>query len=235
MKVLITGTSSGIGHGLAQELVNRGDEVWGISRREPGDLLAKTNYRHLQLDLTDYEQLRDRLGGFLGGAARFDVVILNAGVLGPIKWMNELDVDEMKRVMEINVWANKVLLDLLFDRTQEIKQVVGMSTKASLRSSPGWGPYSVSKAGLNMLMNVYAHEYPKTHFSAFAPGLVDSEIQETISQIHQIDKYPTIKKLQDARHTDAMPDPRAAASMLLEGIKKALQYDSGSFVDVRDM
>jgi len=198
MKVLITGTSSGIGHGLAQELVNRGDEVWGISRREPGDLLAKTNYRHLQLDLTNYEKLRDRLGGFLGGAARFDVVILNAGVLGPIKWMNELDVDEMKRVMEINVWANKVLLDLLFDRTQEIKQVVGMSTKASLRSSPGWGPYSVSKAGLNMLMNVYAHEYPKTHFSAFAPGLVDSEIQETISQIHQIDKYPTIKKLQDA-------------------------------------
>lgn len=101
----------------------------------------------------------------------------------------------MKRVMEINVWANKVLLDLLFKTIGKIKQIIGMSTKASLRSSPGWGAYSVSKAGLDMLMDVYAKEHPDTHFNAFAPGLVDSEIQETIWQIGETDKYPTIKKL----------------------------------------
>lgn len=235
MNVLITGTSSGIGHGLAREFVNRGAEVWGVSRREPGDLTSEPNYRHLQLDLTDYEQVRRRLPAFLDGETRFDLVVLNAGVLGEIKWMSELDVDEMKRVMEINVWANKVLLDLLFDRLEDVKQVIGMSSKASLRSSPGWGPYSVSKAGLNMLMNVYAHERPGTHFNAFAPGLVDSEIQEDIFQIAETDKYPTIKKLQEARHTDEMPDPYAAAPMLIKGMQKALQYESGSFVDVRDM
>ena len=235
MNVLITGTSSGIGYGLAQEFVTRRAEVWGISRREPDDLSSASNYRHLQLDLTDYDRVRHVLPDFLDGVSRFDLVVLNAGVLGAIRWMSEVDVEEMKRVMEVNVWANKVLLDLLLARTKEIKQVVGMSTKASLRSSPGWGPYSVSKAGLNMLMNVYAHEYPDTHFNAFAPGLVDSEIQETIWQIRAVDKYPTIKMLQDARHTDAMPDARSAAPMLIAGIEKALQYESGSFVDVRDM
>jgi NAD(P)-dependent dehydrogenase (short-subunit alcohol dehydrogenase family) len=235
MHILITGTSSGIGLGLAQEFIERGDKVWGISRRPADDLANDNHYSHLQLDLTDYKAVHRLLPQFIDGRERFNLVILNAGVLGKIKWMSELDVEEMKQVMEINVWANKVLLDILFSHVQEIKQVIGMSTKASLRSSPGWGSYSVSKAGLNMLMNVYAKEYPNTHFNAFAPGLVDSEIQETIWNIKETEKYPTIKKLQDARYTDTMPEPRVAAPMLIEGMQKALEYDSGIFVDVREM
>ncbi len=235
MNILITGTSSGIGNGLAREFVDRGDKVWGISRRSAGELDRKDNYHHLQVDLTDYNKVHALLPAFLTGRRCFDLVVLNAGVLGEIRWMRELEVDEMKRVMEINVWANKVFLDLLFRQVKEIQQVIGMSTLASVRSSPGWGAYSVSKAGLNMLMNVYSKEHPETHFNAFAPGLVDSEIQETIWNMREIDKYPTIKKLQDARHTDAMPDPRTAAPVLIAGMEKALQYDSGSFIDVRDI
>ena len=149
--------------------------------------------------------------------------------------MAEVAVKEMMRVMGINVWANKVLLDVLFREMDEVKQVVGMSTKSSLRSSPGWGPYSVSKAGLNMLMNVYAKERPETHFSAFAPGLVDSEIQEAISAMEETDRYPAIGRLQEARHTPEMPDPGTAAPRLIWGMERALERPSGTFVDVRDM
>jgi NAD(P)-dependent dehydrogenase (short-subunit alcohol dehydrogenase family) len=235
MQVLITGTSSGIGYGLAHEFLARKAKVWGISRREPPGLTEDDLYRHLRLDLTDYEDVRRRLPKFVGGQECFDLVILNSGVLGQIGWMSEVGVEEMKRVVEINVWANKVLLDLLLREVPKVTQVVGMSTKASLRSSPGWGPYSVSKAGLNMLMNVYAKEQPHTHFSSFAPGLVDSEIQETIWNIQETEKYPTVETLQQARHTDAMPDPVKAAPMLIQGMAKALDFESGSYVDVREM
>jgi len=235
MNVLITGTSSGIGHGLAKEFIKRSANVWGISRREVKELTTAENYYHLNLDLTNFDQVKKQLPKFIGGLKRLDLVILNAGILGDIKWMKEIDVEEMKQVMEINVWANKVLLDILFDKFNTIKQVIGLSSKASLRSSPGWGPYSMSKAGLNMLLNIYSKEYPDTHFNAFAPGLVDTEIQETIYNIEETDKYPTIKRLQDARYTPKMPDPDNAAAMLIEGMEKALKYDNGSFVDVRDM
>lgn len=235
MHILITGTSSGIGHGLAQEFLARGAKVWGISRRIADDLAKQEHFHHLQLDLTDHATVEQKLPEFVMDSKRFDLIILNAGVLGPIKWMSEVDADAMKQVMEINVWSNKVLLDVLFDLGKDIRQVVGMSTKASIRSTPGWGPYAVSKAALNMLMNVYAKEHPDTHFSAFAPGLVDSEIQETIYNIKETGKYPSVQRLQEARYTEEMPDSRAAAARLIWGMEQAQELESGSFCDVREM
>jgi NAD(P)-dependent dehydrogenase (short-subunit alcohol dehydrogenase family) len=236
MNVFITGTSSGIGKGLAQEFVSRGHAVWGVSRRDTSFDDATGTYVHSNVDLTDFDAVKKLIPDFISDVHVFDLVILNAGVLGDIALMPELDVVEMKRVMEINVWSNKVLLDILLGSGSRISQVVGMSTKSSLRSTPGWGAYSVSKAGLNMLMHVYATEYPQTHFNAFAPGLVDSDIQEYIYNISDVEKYPAIKKLQDARYTDTMPDAERAAPMLIEKMEQALNSsESGSFVDVRDM
>jgi len=235
MNVLITGTSSGIGYGLAAEFLKRDAHVRGISRREANELSKNQNYHHLQLNLTYTDDVNKLIPDFLSGINLFDLVILNAGILGEIKYMNEVSVEQMTRVMEVNVWANKVLLDLLFKLGINIKQVVGMSSKAAMRSSPGWGSYSLSKAGLDMLMNIYAKEYPETHFSAFAPGLVDSEIQDYIYAIKDVEKYPSAKNLQEARYTETMPDAITAAPMLIEGIEKAFQFESGSHVDVREM
>ncbi len=234
MNVLITGTSSGIGNGLAKEYLKRGAHVWGISRHQPLNLMTE-NYHHLELDLCDYEKGEKLLPSFLSAVNHFDIVILNAGVLGDIKWMKEIPLEAMKQVMEVNVWSNKFLLDWLFAANKSITQVLGISSGASLRSTPGWGAYSLSKAGLNMLMNIYAKEQSQTHFTAFAPGLVDTKIQDHIWSIKEVDKYPTIKRIQDARYTNTMPTPDIAAPMLIEGFEKCLRLDNGSFIDVRNM
>lgn len=234
-KILITGTSSGIGYGLAVEYLKREYTIFGISRREPKILTNHSHYHHLQLDLTKQPEVKEKVSAFLKSQNSLDLVILNSGILGEINLMNEVTIDQMKRVMEINVWANKYLLDLLFKMNMNIKQVVGMSSKAALRSSPGWGSYSLSKAALDMLMNIYAKEYTEIHFCAFAPGLVDSEIQDHIYNLKDVEKYPSAKNLQQARFTDEMPDALTAAPMLIEGMEKALDFESGSHLDVREM
>ena len=235
MKVLITGTSSGIGNGLAREYLKRNAHVWGISRRIPNGIINDPNYLHQQLDITNYDKVKQEIPGFLKGQNYFDIVILNSGILGEIRFTKDVSIEQMKEVMEINVWANKGFLDLLFEQSISIKQVIGMSSGAALRSTPGWGSYSLSKAALDMLMNIYAKEYPETHFIAFAPGLVDSEMQEYIYNIEEAEKYPSAKKLQEARYTELMPDADTAAPMLIEGFKKALECESGSHIDVREM
>jgi len=235
MNILITGTSSGIGYGLALKYLSRKHTVYGISRREPKKLEANSDYHHLCADLTDFNEVTEKLPSFLESANQFDLVILNSGILGEIKLMKEVSIDNMKKVMEINVWANKNLLDLLFKLNIKVNQVVGMSSLAALRSTPGWGSYSLSKAGLDMLMNIYAKEHPDIHFCAFAPGLVDTEITDYVHSIKDVEKYPSAKTLQEARFTERMPDPVTAAHILIKWIEKAQQYESGSHVDVREM
>jgi len=235
MKVLITGTSSGIGYGLATEFLKRNAKVWGISRRFSDDLISTQNFNFLKLDLTSFEKTKKLLPGFLSKTDSIDLVILNAGILGEIKLTKDVSIEKMKKVMEINVWANKNLLDILFRKDIKIKQVVGISSKAALRSTPGWGSYSLSKAALDMLVNIYAKEYPETHFSAFAPGLVDSEIQDYIYQIEDVEKYPSAKKLQEARYTEQMPGAIEAAPQLISGFTKAFEFESGSHLDIREL
>jgi len=235
MNILITGTSSGIGKGLALEYLKRKNNVFGISRRTSSELKSYKKYYHLELDLTNTESTKSKLPAFIKDVPKFDLVILNAGILGNVKLMSEIGVESMQNVMNINVWSNKLILDILYSENKTITQVIGISSKASLRSSPGWGPYSMSKASLNMLMNIYAAENSQTHFTAFAPGLVDSEIQETIWNIKETNKYPTCKRIQDARYTEDMPSAEVAAPMLIKGIEAVLQYESGNFYDVRDM
>ena len=86
-----------------------------------------------------------------------------------------------------------------------------------------------------MLMNIYAKEYPDTHFIAFAPGLVDTAMQDYIYGIEDVEKYPSAKNLQEARYTEKMPDPIKAAPTLIRGIERSLNYESGTHVDVREM
>ena len=100
MNVFITGTSSGIGKGLAQEFVSRGHAVWGVSRRDTSFDDATGTYVHCNVDLTDFDAVKKLIPDFISDVHVFDLVILNAGVLGDIALMPELDVVEMKRVME---------------------------------------------------------------------------------------------------------------------------------------
>lgn len=235
INLLITGTSSGIGHGLAQEYLEHGNHVWGISRRLANNLFDYKTYTHLQLDLTDYTQVQTQVPVFIGELSQLDMVILNAGILGDIGLISELNTDAMKQAMEINVWANKVLLDVLLASSVNVKQVIGMSSLLSVHASAGWGAYSVSKAALNMLISIYATEHPDTHFTSFGPGAIDSEIQESISRIQDTHKYPQIAQLQQMRLIGAMPDARQAAPRLINAIRKTLNYESGRFLDIRDL
>lgn len=77
MRVLITGTSSGIGRGIADKFLEEGHTVTGIDRRE--ESIQKDGYTHICMDIRDkakYPELEP-----------FDIVINNAGV------QNEDDID----------------------------------------------------------------------------------------------------------------------------------------------
>lgn len=232
---LMTGVSSGLGHGMAQAALERGDFLYAMNRSKPEAFEGRESFRFVAADVAEFETLPGKLATLLGERSSLDCVVLNAGMLNELKDMAETSLDEIKRVMDVNVWANKVLLDALFAGGVAVKQVVVISSGAAVSGARGWNAYALSKATLNMLVKLYAAEQPEVHFTALAPGLVDTAMQDEICGRAEYERFPIVQRLKSARGTDSMPDADTAGKHMLEVFPRLLDYDSGSFVDVRKM
>ncbi|HBM85281.1 MAG TPA: alcohol dehydrogenase [Opitutae bacterium] len=232
--IFITGVSSGLGHGLAKVYLERGAVVYGCSRRVPEDLI-EAGLRFQAIDLADAVEGPVELASWLSGVGNFDTVILNAGKLGEIRDMHDAPLADLRETMEVNVWANKWTLDALFAAGRQIRQVVGISSGASQSGSRGWNGYSISKAALNMLIKLYAGEQPQTHFTALAPGLVDTAMQDYLINLPADDRYQPLAILKAAKGTAAMPGGEACARQLIDAFPQLLQHESGGYADIRKL
>ncbi|MDH3638778.1 MAG: alcohol dehydrogenase, partial [Gammaproteobacteria bacterium] len=99
------------------------------------------------------------------------------------------------------------------------------------------GSYSLSKATLNMLAKLYAHEFSDTHIAAFAPGLIDTAMQDYLCDERNVDaqRFPSVTKLRKARGTENMPTPSRAADLIAACLPELKHHPSGVFLDIRSM
>ncbi|MCH9812527.1 MAG: SDR family NAD(P)-dependent oxidoreductase [Epsilonproteobacteria bacterium] len=228
--ILITGVSSGLGYALCHEYLNNGYTVYGLGRDRPQDISDSKFYFH-SCDLCDLETIAESISSFLQQAETFEIVILNAGMLGEIKALHDTSVTELKATLDLNLWANKVLIDLFIDLKLPIRQIIGMSSGAAVNASKGWGGYTLSKSGLNMLLKLYAHEMSTTHLMALAPGVIDTPMVRHIVDVVDDERFPSAKRLKEGY----IQTPQEAAGRLFETFPKLRSYESGSFVDIREI
>ena len=233
-KIFITGVSSGLGYGLAKVYLDIGASVYGCSRRAPEDLISQ-GLRFRPIDLVDSAGGAADLHELISPLDQIDCVILNAAKLGEIRDMADTPIEDLRETMEINVWANKWILDNLFRDNRTVKQVVAISSGASQSGSRGWNGYSLSKAALNMFIKLYAGERPNTHFTSLAPGLIDSAMQDYLTALPKDDRYAPLEILKAAKGTEKMPDGETCARMLIDAFPKLKSYPSGGYADIRKM
>ncbi len=233
--VFITGIHTGLGNALTQSFLNDNAEVFAVSRRRPDELANAERLRFRSLDLSKTEEIRDGIRQFLGPVKRLDLVLLNAGVLGEIKDLRDTSLREIAAVMDINVWANKLIYDTMLDMQIQIRQLVAISSGAAFNGSGGWGAYSISKSALNLMLRVYAHENPDTHFTCLAPGLVQTQMLNYVCSLETDERYPAVGRIRGAVGTDRMQTPSQAAERLLDAFPRLLDHPTGSYVDIRDM
>jgi NAD(P)-dependent dehydrogenase (short-subunit alcohol dehydrogenase family) len=164
---LVTGASRGIGRALALELAREGVHVVALARTQGALEELDDEIRALggaatlvPADMTDFDAL-DRLGAALFERwGRLDVLVGNAGVLGPLSPLGHVEVKDWNRVFAVNVTANWRLirsLDPLL-RASDAGRVAFVTSSAAYKASPYWGPYAASKAALEALARTYAAE-----------------------------------------------------------------------------
>jgi|TARA_R110002074_G_scaffold245483_1_gene417398 benzil reductase ((S)-benzoin forming) len=223
MGVLITGVSSGLGKALIEEYQKNGYGVYGLDRTYI-DLI--TLYRHI------YEQGIDNL---LKGKDKLDLIILNAGILGEIKTFTEFNMEELQQIMNVNVFSNKLILDILFERGVKVKQVVSISSGASEKTYKGWGGYSISKSAMRMMMSVYSKDVPDTHFTSLAPGLVQTKMQDYLCEKVSLNEFPETSKFIESKENGTTRNPYDVAEDIIKIIPKLLEMESGGYVDLRNV
>ncbi len=228
MKIFITGIGSGLGEALAKLYLEAGEEVYAVSRFLPKSLQGFESLRFASLNLHSLEKIAPVVEELLADE-EIDLAILNAGILGELKDMSETSIHEIETVMNLNVYANKVILDCLKKCT--VKQIVAISSGASVSGARGWNAYSLSKAALNMLIRLYAAEMPYTHLTALAPGLIETPMMEYILTHADRKKFPVVERLANSKRLD----PMDAALLLSDNFAKLLEFPSGEYVDIRNI
>jgi benzil reductase ((S)-benzoin forming) len=204
---LVTGTTSGIGHAVADALLQQGRRVVGVARRPSA--IAHTAYEHVQLDLRDSHELADTLDGRL--TTRFAErpwrrvgLVNNAadpGLLGPIA---HLDVPRLADVFAVNVSAPIWLMGSFVRLTPPGTplRIVNVSSRAAVLGIAGLGAYGSSKAALRLAAMVLAAELETSRDPAlrerrisilsYEPGTVDTPMQAN-ARAQTADVLPSIE------------------------------------------
>lgn len=232
---LITGNSSGLGYALTEQYLQQNWHVYGLSRRGCHGL--KGDLDDIQCGLENHENITPALEKLLGKVKHLDLVILNAGILGEIRHIRTTPLNDIQQIMDINVWANKLILDWLLNKAISVEQVIAISSGAAVNGNKGWSGYSLSKATFNMLTRLYAVECPDTHFIALAPGLIDTAMQDYLCDEDKLstEDFPSLAKFRQSRGTENMPSPEQTAKNIIKLIPTLRQYDSGAFADIRTL
>lgn len=232
MNVCITGSSRGLGKAFVQNYLSKGAKVYGLGRSEVLD----KRYRYTQVDIADFNALQKGLENLLEGVCELELLVLNAGILGRIQDISLCAMDQLKTEMDVNMWANKIILDFIIDKKIKVKQVIAISSGASVNGSLGWNGYSLSKAALNMLIKLYAAEMRDTHLSAIAPGLVKTEMIDSILLgDHDVERYASVQSLRESEKMGLVLSAEQTVEKISSLLGRLLQEESGSFIDIRSM
>ncbi|GHD27753.1 3-ketoacyl-ACP reductase [Streptomyces violarus] len=185
---LVTGGSRGIGYGVAEALVARGDRVCVTGRNEDSlkeavEQLGTDRAIYVAGKAHDEAHQAVAVERTMEAFGRVDFLVNNAGtnpVFGPIA---DLDLDVARKVFETNVISALGFAQKTWHAWQKDNggAIVNIASVAGLSPSPFIGAYGISKAAMINLTVQLAHEYaPKVRVNAIAPAVVKTKFAKAL-------------------------------------------------------
>lgn len=182
-KIIITGTSRGIGLELVKQLAEEGHQILALSRNpKPVQALKLDKVSSLSFDITRPDD-RNQVRNFVENEwKQVDILIHNAGALIR-NTFDQITLTDLQKVYEVNVFGVYALTQILLPFLKKESHVVAVSSMGGIQGSvkfPELTAYSSSKAAVINLMEVLAEEYKETGpvFNALALGAVQTEMFE---------------------------------------------------------
>lgn len=180
--MVITGTSKGIGRGIAQFFLARGYRVAGCSRG-PGTLQAD-GYLHTQVDVGDEGQVRDWIRSIRRAWGRLDVVVCNAGLVPASLLLTMTPGETLEPVLRTNIAGTfYVCREVARAMTlQKSGRIITMSSMAAGLHEEGTAAYAASKSAIVEMTKVLAKELAPLGITcnALAPSMTATDAVEAL-------------------------------------------------------
>ena len=169
---IVTGASRGLGLALVHALAARGWRLVVDARGGEALERAVSGLDGVVAIAGDIAGAEHRRALVEAAGERIDLVVNNAGVLGPSPRPRLLryPLAELARVYEVNVLAPLALVQEALPRLAPGAVVLDVTSDAAVEPYEGWGGYGSSKAALDQLTAILATEEPQLRVYAVDPG-----------------------------------------------------------------
>ena len=185
---LITGASRGIGAALAERFAREGAHVVLAARTVGGleevddTIRARGGSATLvPIDLRDFIKIDELAARLFDRWGRLDILVGNAAEFGVFSPLGHIDPATWAEVVDLNLTTNWRLIRAMDPllRAAPAGRAIFVTSGVARGVFPYWGPYAVSKAGLEMLVKIYASEIRKTRVRAnlIDPGIVRTRMR----------------------------------------------------------
>lgn len=187
--LVVTGAGNGIGREVALELLQRGAKVAGLDLKpewldETKSLAGENgkNFFGFEVNITDRNRVAALPAEVEKQAGKVDALVNVAGIIQPFVKINELELDQIDRVMNVNFFGPlnmiKAFLPGLLTRPEA--HILNVSSMGSYAPVPGQTLYGSTKAALNMLTEGLRSELKETNVALTLvwPGAIGTHITE---------------------------------------------------------
>jgi len=242
LKILITGSSKGIGFNIANTLINEGHDIalhYNKNKSALDALLkdSKTNSFAIQSDLSDSSQVKDLVNNTIDKLLFPDCIINNAGIAESAdvsidfeKW-NEL----FDRTIDVNLKAPSLIFKELikYKRANKIKsrlRFINIASRAAFRGEQeDYISYACSKGGMISLTKTMSRSFGETDnivAISIAPGFVRTEMAQSF-----IDKHGE-EVVKQGITLDRLTEPKDISPLVSLIVSGRMDHSTGSTIDV---
>lgn len=180
---IVTGASSGIGHGVASYLAERGWRVVTVSRRTPsaasgavpGDAL------HCRTDLAE-EGAAESVAAFVRERCGYLNGVVNCAGLARFGPVSHAPLEHLDQMFAVNVRAPAALVRAVLPMLMEsLGSIVNVTSIGGVLAMPDRSYYGATKAAINSMTRSWAREFaPSVRVNAVLPGAVDTPMYEDL-------------------------------------------------------
>ncbi|MBL4938773.1 MAG: SDR family NAD(P)-dependent oxidoreductase [Lutibacter sp.] len=239
--VIITGGNKGLGLGLSHEYHKRGYRVISIARTKIEKLYTIEQY---QCDLSKPETIENsclEIFKHLDKNNSSDLTLINnAGTLGEINTLENLDSLDISNTIQVNLIAPSILTSQFIKLSKDWnckKTVINISSGAAINPYESWSMYCASKAGIDMMTKVISKEQEELNNSvsivSIYPGIVDTNMQTKIRNTPK-ENFKSQQKFIDFYKNGELFTPKQVAEKIYK-LDSSGELINGLILDVRNI